>query len=215
MQFTLDFGRGIFKTPQQERNNNRKSCTRNKGRSLLQIPRDYTVLDLETTGLRPASDSIIEVACIKYRDGREVDTYHSYVRPSTFHSEDNEGYTYYVNGSITNLTGITNEMLEEAPSFEDIAEELSAFLEGEIIVGHNVNFDINFLYDNYKNFDGSDFSNDFLDTMRLARRLLPDLPHHRLDDLADFFNIRGIHHRAMEDCRMTQEVLRGLASLVR
>lgn len=189
---------------------------RNKGRSLLSIPDNYTVLDLETTGLNPAFDSIIEVACIKYRNGEEVDSYHTYVQPPAYYDEDDNGIEteYYVDEFITELTGITNEMLENAPTFDVIADELSRFLSDEVIVGHNVNFDINFLYDNYKSLDGTDFRNDFLDTMRIARLLLPELPHHRLTDLAEHFEIEGIHHRAMEDCRTTQGVLQNLGRLL-
>ena len=190
---------------------------RNKGKSLLNIRNDYTVIDLETTGLNPAFDSIIEVACIKYRDGKEVDAYHSYVQPPAFYEDDEDGqeHSYYVDDFITDLTGITNEMLETSPTFDKIADGLYSFLGSDILVGHNVNFDINFLYDNFAECYKPDFSNDFIDTMRLARLILPELPHHRLTDLVEHFSISGNHHhRAMHDCNIAHDVLIQLGELI-
>lgn len=184
---------------------------RNKGCSLLTIPKDYIVIDLETTGLNPSFDEIIEVACVHFADGKEVDNFHSYVQPEPF---DEDGKTVYVDDFITELTGITNEMLQNAPKFKDIARPLFNYLDGAFIVGHNVNFDINFLYDNFISTIGKEFSNDYMDTMRLARIVLPDLQHHRLKDLCKVFNITETQHRAMNDCKITQEILSQLLSIV-
>lgn len=188
---------------------------RKKGRSLLDLPQDYTVIDLETTGLEPRYDDIIEVACIKYRGGEEVGRFQSLVQPPLQNDEeDDEGEPYYVDEFIESLTGITNEMLADAPKFDAIEQQVADFLNGELLVGHNVNFDINFLYDNLEPY-GVEIGNDFVDTMRLSRRALPDLPHHRLNDLAEYFSIDGEHHRAMGDCEMTNHILLGLAKIIR
>lgn len=198
-------------------NSSAPPAKRNKGKSLLKISNDYTVIDLETTGLNPAFDNIIEVACIKYRNGEKIDSYHSYVQPPAFYEDDEDGQerSYYVDDFITDLTGITNEMLETAPTFDEIADGLYTFLDGDVLVGHNVNFDINFLYDNFAECNKPDFSNDFIDTMRLARLVLPELPHHRLIDLAEHFSISGIqHHRAINDCTITNNVLLQLRKLI-
>lgn len=184
-----------------------------KGKSLLEFPNDYTVVDLETTGLEPACDEIIEVACVKYRNGSEVARYESLVKPKPFINMP--GNIQYISDFIISLTGITNEMLTIAPKFEEIAADLYAFLDGEIIVGHNVNFDINFLIETFRWKCGLQFNNNFVDTLRLSRRILPELPHHTLSDMTEHFGISTLHHRAMADCLATNEVLNHLADIVR
>ena len=104
---------------------------REKGNSILALPQDYTVIDIETTGLDPTYNDIIEVACIKYRSGTEVDQFHSLIQPPPSQYDGT-----YVDDFITSLTGITNEMLSTAPTFEDISHELWAFLDKELLVGH-------------------------------------------------------------------------------
>lgn len=172
-----------------------------KGKSLLTFPTDFTVVDLETTGMNARSCSILEVACVKYRGGAEVGKFTTLVKP--------EG-NGRVPRCISELTGITTEMVADAPSFASIAEETWNFLEGELIVGHNVNFDVNFLYDAFETILGRKLQNDFVDTYRIARRILPDLEHRRLVDLCDHFGIQTIHHRALADCDSTRQVLEKL-----
>lgn len=179
--------------------------TRHKGISLLSLPSDYIVLDLETTGYNPSFDEIIEVACIRYSESEKIDTFHSYVQPTPY--EDDDDSIHYVGEFITEFTGITDDMLVNAPKFEDIAKDLYDYLGNSVIIGHNINFDINFLYDNFLNCLGIEFGNDYLDTMRLSRIALPDLPHHRLKDLKEYFSIDGIQHRALNDCQITHAVL--------
>lgn len=198
---------------------------RNKGTSLLQFPSDYTVIDIETTGLSPNYDSIIEISCIKYRNNIEVDSFSSLVQPPPFHIAQSEqdkldnanyhGLIAYVNCFISSFTGITSEMLSGAPKFEDIADTLWNFLQNEILVGHNIHFDLNFLYDNLLAHNQSYIlDNDFVDTMRIARLALPDLEHHSLTDLDDYFDIQIQHHRAECDCQITNIVLQELAKVV-
>ena len=181
---------------------------REKGNSILTLPQDYTVIDIETTGLDPTYNDIIEVACIKYRSGTEVDQFHSLIQPPSQYDGT------YVDDFITSLTGITNEMLSTAPTFEDISHELWAFLDKELLVGHNVNFDVNFLYDTFQEKNALLFQNDFLDTMRLSRRCLPELKHHRLVDIAEHFQISGEYHRALGDCIITNSILEQLTKIV-
>lgn len=184
-----------------------------KGISLLKIPSDYTVVDLETTGLEPACNEIIEVACVKYRNCVEVSRFESLVKPNPF--INTPGNIQYVSDFIISLTGITNEMLTLAPKFEDIAVDLYAFLKDETIVGHNVNFDINFLVETFKWKCDLPFNNDFVDTLRLSRRILPELPHHTLPDMTEHFGISIPHHRALADCLASNEVLKHLANIVK
>lgn len=122
------------------------------------------------------------------------------------------------------MTGIHNDMIVDSPVFDEISKNLWDFLSGEIIVGHNVNFDINFLYDNFKRSLDLEFTNDFVDTLRLARRLIPDIKskgyggyglddvHYYLESLfpENFFTDRNFQfhrHRALTDCEITNSIL--------
>lgn len=164
-----------------------------KGKSLTHFANDYTIIDLETTGLSPQHDDIIEIAAIKVIDNKIVKTYQQLVNPG-----------YEIDKYITELTGITNEMLSSAPKFENVINEILDFISNDIIVGHNVNFDINFLYDNILMYKNKSLSNDYIDTMRFARKLCKELNHHRLIDLTQHFNIDvQEYHRALSDCKST------------
>ena len=175
-----------------------------KGNSLLYFPADYTVIDIETTGFEPYCDEIIEVACIKYRDNKEIDRFESLIQPPA--DIDDNGNIRYIDDFISEHTSITNDMLATAPKFEDIAIKLYGLLKDEILVGHNVNFDINFLLDQFRWKHNLPLRNDFVDTLRLSRKILPNLPRHRLCDLMEYFNIQGILHRSLSDCLITQQV---------
>lgn len=168
-----------------------------KGRSLIESPENFVVLDIETTGYSPEWDYIIEVGAIKYEHGVEIARFSSLIQPP---SSDNE----YINSYITELTGITNEMLASAPTIESILPKLYDFLGNSIIIGHNVNFDINFLYDTFEEFLGKPLANDFVDTMRLSRNLHPEEKHHRLSDLCKRYTLDySSAHRSIKDCELT------------
>lgn len=164
-----------------------------KGKSLLAFPQKYVCLDLETTGLSSQYDEIIEICAIKIDSGKEIERFQTLVKP------ENEIDEY-----ISELTGITNELVADAPHIKDVLPSLIDFLSDWVIVGHNVNFDINFVYDNCLEYMNSYFKNDFVDTMRLSRKVVPALKHHRLEDLVKYFNIEieGAH-RAAYDCAAT------------
>jgi DNA polymerase-3 subunit epsilon len=168
-----------------------------KGKSLLLFPEDYTVVDIETTGFDPMFDEIIEVAGIKYRGRNEVGRFQSLVKPD-------DGIPDY----ITALTGITNEMVADAPGIEDILPRFLEFIGEDIVVGHNVHFDVNFIYDYAEDFELKPFSNDLVDTLRLSRRLYPELQSHKLSALAAHFGVEPDgEHRALADCVTTQKCL--------
>lgn len=173
---------------------------RKKGKSLIKIPSRFVVFDIETTGLNPATDEIIEISAIKVIDNVIEDTFSCLIKP-------NNEIPYF----ITELTKITNEMVENALSIEEVLPRFIDFIEDEILVGHNVNFDINFIYDNLIKFGKEPLKNDFVDTLRLSRKLLPNLNHHRLSDLTNYYKINNKgSHRAMRDTEMTLEVLQML-----
>lgn len=166
----------------------------NKGNSMLAFPEEYVVTDVETTGLSPAYDEIIEIAALKVSKGVVVNTFHSLVFPK-----------HGIPSHIMELTGITNNMVLSAPSIADILPDYLAFVGDNIIVGHNVNFDINFICDASHKI-GKDFTNDYIDTLRYSKKLFPDMKKHRLEDMADEFKIEATHHRSLDDCETTLKV---------
>lgn len=178
-----------------------KQSKRKKGKSLLLFPAQYCVIDIETTGLSTNFDEIIELAAIRISDGQIIDTFQSLVKP-----------TYEIDEFIEQLTGITNSMLSSAPSIEDVLPNFLDFLGDDILVGHNINFDINFIYDYTFEQLNYAFSNDFVDTLRLSRKLFPNLPHHRLQDLTAYLHIKNPQaaHRALSDCYSTFAVFKSL-----
>lgn len=162
----------IFDSPPKKKKTKRP----HKGRSLLALMDDYVVLDLETTGLDPLFDSIIEVGIVRVRNGEIIDSFDSLVNP---HCD--------ISDFISTLTGITNEQLQSAPDIDTILPAAISFIGNDVVVAHNANFDINFMYDYSARLGLPYFSRDFIDTMRMSRRLFPELGRYRLIDLADFF----------------------------
>ena len=166
-----------------------------KGKSLLTLPDNYVVVDIETTGLDPQFDEIIEIGAIKYENNKEFGRFESLVKPE-------EGICQF----ITELTGITEDMLEDAPSISSVLPKFRTFVGNDIIIGHNVNFDINFIFDYSKHQSLPTFSNDFVDTMRLSRRLYKDMPNHKLKTLISCLGVGDtVEHRALADCISTHQ----------
>lgn len=173
----------------------------NKGKSIIGFPETYCVVDTETTGLSPEYDDIIEIGAIKYSNGVEVARFQSLIQPP----QDEDDGTY-VNAFITSLTGITNEMLADAPKADIVLPMFAEFVGEDIIVGYNTHFDINFLYDAFQWLDLRPLSNDFIDIMRYARKLYPEMPHHRLIDMIQRFGIQAdVSHRALADVESTAQ----------
>lgn len=176
-----------------------------KGNGIIAFPSEYCMVDIETTGLSPEWDDIIEIGAIRYRNGVEVDRFQSLAQPPT----DNEGN--YVSSFIEKLTGITNAMLEAAPSMVDVIHRFDKFLGDSIILGYNVCFDVNFIYDTFEAHLRKPLTNDYMDVRRLARRICPDLPRYRLKDMLVHYDIEHRQtHRAISDCEATEEVYRRL-----
>lgn len=180
------------------------SLREQKGKSLIDIPNNYVVFDIETTGLDPEFDEIIEIGAVKIKDGIKIDTFNSLIKPE-----------YEIDEFITELTGITNGMVENAPSIDEVLPKFMDFIRDYIIIGHNVNFDINFIYDNLEELNIPPITNDFVDTLRISRRLIPELKHHKLSDLANYFNIdTNGSHRSLKDVEITLEVLKNLNTMI-
>lgn len=170
---------------------------RNIGNLRMIFPNNYCLIDIETTGLDPQIDEIIELSAIRIRNNIITDTFEQLIKPSE-----------PIDSFITNLTGITNEMVAHMPSINDVLPSFIDFIGNDLIVGHNVRFDINFIYDTCANIGKPEFKNDYCDTMRIARKVLSELKHHRLKDLVQYYGILNKNaHRALSDCTATFEVL--------
>ncbi len=168
----------------------------NKGESLYTFIDDYTVVDLETTGFSPQYDEIIEIAALKVRNGKIVKEYHQLINPKR-----------EVNSFIVGLTGITTSLLCNKPTLDEVIDDFLEFLGNDVIVGHNVSFDINFIYDNVKELRGKEFTNSYINTVRLSKKLHPDLRHHTLYNIAEYYNFDPYdEHRALSDCEVTYSI---------
>lgn len=163
------------------------------GRCLYQFADSFVVLDIETTGLSALKNEIIEFAAVKVINGVVTDTFSTLIKPSV-------RIPYF----ITNLTGISNEDIASAPRIADILPQIRDFIGDSIVLGHNVTFDIGFLRANYERYLAEPFNNDYLDTMRISRRLFPNEAHHRLCDLENRFGLKNERaHRALSDVYLT------------
>ena len=195
----IEFGfdeNGNFYVRQVYRSKNDSPKRKGKGRSLVVFPASYVVVDLETTGLDTDFCDIIEIGAIRYVNGEKTGEFSTLVKPL----EPLDEY-------ITELTGITDEMLENAPPAADVLKDFLAFIGSDLIVGYNVSFDINFLYDKINEFLSLIFSNNFIDVMRIARRVLPDAKNHKLLTVTKHLKISNtIAHRALADCEMCAAV---------
>lgn len=167
-----------------------------KGRNLLRVVPMYTVLDLETTGLDPHFDSIIEIAAMRVEFGKIVERFDTLVNPG-----------FALPEFITTLTGITDSDLADAPDIKTALPRAREFIGNDIVVAHNAHFDVNFMYDKSVDLGLPAFDNDFIDTLKIARSLFPDLESYSLASLADFFEVSGNDfHRAENDIDYTQEI---------
>jgi DNA polymerase-3 subunit epsilon len=168
-------------------------------RAELTISPDCPVafVDVETTGCAPGRHRIIDVAVIGARGGELEFEWQSLVNPGG-----------RVSAGITALTGIDNDMLADAPRFEDIAAELRTRLADRVFVAHNVRFDYGFIRREFA-LTGGEWRAPSLCTVRLSRALYPDMPRHNLDAVIER---HGIHieqrHRAMPDARALLEFWR-------
>lgn len=173
---------------------------RKKGKSLLSILDEFTVIDIETTGFYPQYDEILEIGALKYRYGNIIDKFHSYVA-----LEDKDLYLEDDSYPLNVHENITVGMLRDAPEIKDVLTDLLTFIGNDTLVAHNANFDINFIYDKASDYLEIDFDNNFIDTLRLARRLFPDLKNHKLATLCKEFNLCNPDHRSLSDCYATLE----------
>ena len=163
-----------------------------KGQSLKGT---YVVFDLETTGFSSAKDKIIEIGAVKVENGEITDKYSTFVNPKI-----------PIPFRITQLTSITDEMVMESPEIETILPQFLKFVGDAVLVAHNASFDVSFIEENCRQ-QGIEPDFTSVDTVGLARVLLPTLSKFKLNVVAKALNIsQEHHHRAVDDARVTAEI---------
>ena len=155
------------------------------------------LVDIETTGGRSTYDCITEVAVILIDQDGEVERWETLVKP-----------THYIPEFIQQMTGITNEMVADAPSFHEIAEQLLEKLKGCIFVAHNARFDYGFIKNHFARM-GINFQAKVLCSVRLSRKLFPEYKSHSMDRLIENHHLMPLsRHRAMGDADLIKQFLK-------
>ena len=161
----------------------------------------YAIIDVETTGGRASRHRITEIAIVLHDGQRILDRWSSLVNPET-----------YIPAGITELTGISQAMVENAPKFYEIAKEVVERTAGAIFVAHNARFDYSFVQEEFRRL-GYTFTRKHLCTVRLSRKTYPGLPGYGLGRLCDYFGITNeARHRALGDATATAYLLERILS---
>lgn len=154
------------------------------------------VFDTETTGLDSQMDHIIEFGAIKYIEGKPVEEFWSFVRTDI-----------ELNQNIQNITGITNDMIKDAPPIEEVLPKFLNFIRGGILVAHNADFDMSMLHAACNRL-GYVLEWPCFCTVKLSRRILPGLPNYKLDTLASHFGLTfEARHRAVGDVKVLAGII--------
>ncbi len=180
-----------------------KRNTKHRSKKIMQFVDDYVLVDIETTGLSPVQDEIIEIGAIKVKNNLIIDYFNQLIKINR-----------RLSPFTTNLTGITDEMLRNGKSPIEVYNDFVEFVGDNIIIGHNVNFDLGFLSNKCKKYINYNLTNDYIDTLYMARRLVPGSVNYKLGTLAKLFNIsyEGAH-RGLKDVEITYEVYNRLRKL--
>ncbi|WP_297820109.1 exonuclease domain-containing protein [uncultured Lactobacillus sp.] len=176
---------------------------RAKGMEKPGFPENYTLIDVETTGLSPYRNRITEMGALKVRHGETIATFSELVK----FPDSNKVPTF-----LTRLNGIDEKSIEEKGKPVDQAiTEYRQFIGSDVIVGYNVNFDLNFVYDLTLKYNLPVLSNDYVDVLRLARSYYVNERHNRLIDCMQRMGIaQSQEHRGLDDCLDTKEVFDNL-----
>jgi DNA polymerase III subunit alpha, Gram-positive type len=158
---------------------------------------EFVVVDVEATGAKTPPNRLIELGAYKIRGRSIVDKFHSLVNPEI-----------PIPRFVASLTGISNDMVRRAPFFTEVAPRWLDFISDSVLVAHNAPFDTSFLnHEISRVYPGHRMVNPHLCTVKLSRRVLPELLNHRLDTVADHFSIPIVsRHRAGSDALATAEI---------
>ena len=163
-------------------------------RSIIDLPNDYVVVDLETSGLNSRCGDILELSAIRYRNGLEEARFEQLIKPSQ-----------PIRPFISALTGITDAMVSNCPNIEAVIGQFADFVGDDILIGHNIaSFDSNFLAYSYECYLSRTLDNSCVDTLRISKKLHRDWPRHELSCLAAYYGIGySGAHRSSKDCEIT------------
>lgn len=161
----------------------------------------YVVFDLETTGLDVTTNGITEIGAVKLVNGKVVEEFSSLIKPD-----------YPITDKIVELTGITEEMVKNAPRINQVLPDFMKFISGAVLVAHNADFDTKFIK-KFASAEDYEINNEVLDSMHLSREVFPSFRHVDLHTMADHFGITFHHHRALSDSYATAELLIELMKL--
>ncbi|WP_139905434.1 DNA polymerase III subunit alpha [Clostridium thermarum] len=170
------------------------SVTNPKGQS---IDTTYCILDLETTGFSPVTEKITEIGIMKYKDGKVIDEFSCFVNPEK-----------PIPAKVVEVTNITDDMVKDAETIEQVFPKLMEFINDSVLVAHNASFDIGFLKHNAKVL-GYDFDFTYVDTLSLAQEVFPEFKTYKLGRIAKHLGITvEVAHRALDDVDTTVKVFK-------
>lgn len=153
------------------------------GRLIEEFVPSYVVFDLETTGISPYTDKVVEIAAVKVEDRKVTGEFSRLVNPGCHISE-----------AASAVNGIYDEMVEREPSFDKILPEFIDIIGDFILVGHNIHaFDMNFIYRDSEAFLGKFPDNDYIDTLLLSRKCMPEMAHHRKTEDRNLRRVLGMY----------------------
>ncbi|MCB7303251.1 exonuclease domain-containing protein [Bariatricus massiliensis] len=162
--------------------------------------KSYIAFDVETTGLSPAENEIIEIGALKVRDGRVTERFMEFIKPKS-----------PIPPAITNLTGICDESVASAGNIEQVLPEFLEFCQDDVLIGHNILFDYSFVKVSAQTL-GKPFDKQGIDTLKIAKVIHKDLPSRSLGDLCDHYQItNSAAHRAYHDALATAKLYQTMA----
>ena len=155
----------------------------------------FICFDIETTGLSPKTEKITEIGAVKIKNGEVVDTFSTFVNPEK-----------PIPAKIVELTGINDSMVKDAPSQSDAVRAFLDFCGNNILVAHNAPFDVSFIRAACNNM-GVEFNHTSIDTVAIARAILPDIKNCKLDTVASYLRLGSFnHHRALDDAQILSKI---------
>ncbi len=154
---------------------------------------DYSVIDVETTGFSPENDTMLEISALRVRNNKVESVFSSFIQNVSF-----------IPAHIKKLTGITEEMVACAPPMEEVLKKFLDFVGEDVIIGHNVTFDLRFITAKTTECLGKPFLNNYIDTLALSRKVFREFSSHKLEDVAKALCLPAPKHRSEADCLTTK-----------
>lgn len=173
-----------------------------KAAGTTERPYNFVVFDLETTGLSATNDEIIEIGAIRFEANAPTEIFHTYVKPKK-----------KISKRITLINGITNEMVENSPTIEDVIPKFLDFIKNDVLIAHNSNFDMGFILNQIYSQGYKKIKNKTIDTLKLARQKVRDydiendrdikLNTYKLDKLKYYLGLSRLSsHNSIDDCKV-------------